>query len=56
MKIVYKGPQSLVEVHGIGVFQRGEAVDIKDDKVARMLAEQDAFEIVKDIKIKEEKD
>lgn len=56
MKIVYKGPQSLVEIHGIGVFQRGEAVDIEDDKIARMLVKQDEFEIAKDIKVKEEKE
>ena len=56
MKIKYVGPQSLVEVYKVGVFKHGEAVDVKDDAVAEILVKQDEFEIVKDIKTKEEKE
>ena len=52
MKIVYIGPQSLVEVHGIGVFEQGKAVDIGDDEIAKMLVKQDMFEAVKNIRTK----
>ena len=56
MRVTYKGPQGQVEVHGVGVFERGKAVDV-DDELAQDLLGNELFEVVKIAdKPKKEKD
>jgi len=46
MKIKYVGPQGIVEVENIGIFKKGEPVEI-DDKIAESLIKHEVFEVAK---------